>query len=329
MLRKIFPFDAESSFFNSFNVIFISEGFQASESALFTSLCIDFTNRLLETVPFNLTRINSNWLSIYTSFVASNNSGPLINNAAVTNRTCFESTINTITGLMTFNHTKINDYIAGESFIENDETHQLFNVMGKGYANIGYTGTLVVLLLPLTSSYPEGADFESVPNEDNYNFIATTADGYWHQVIIRGMCKLLGLGDEYELSGDDKLAPDDDEQKELFWYPNIQYFESPPSSINSNSKWFKLFSSSKQGTAADVFPKSGNTSLPDTSIESKLVSYNEPKFYEGAGGFRTKVYRSCIDSLMRRKIGSTDLPLRKTLLSLDPISIQFLKNIIL
>lgn len=329
MLRKIFPFDAESSFFNSFTVLFLSEGFQASESGLFTSLCLDFTNRLLETAPFNLTRINSNWLSIYTSFVASNHKGPLVNGTAAANRTAFESTIDTNTGLMTFNPTKVNDHITGTTFIDNEATHQLTNVIGKGSANMGLTGTLVVLLLPPTSSYPEGGDFESPPHEDNYNFIATTADGYWHQVVIRGMCKLLGLGDEYELPGDDKFAPDDDEQNALLGFPNLQYFESPPGSVNSNSKWFKLFSLAKQGTAADVVPKSGDTSLPDTSIDNRLVSYHEPKFYEGGGGFRTKVYRSCQDALMRRRIGSTDLPLRKTLLSLDPISIHFLKGIIL
>ncbi len=89
MLRKTYPFNSESSFFNSFKIIFISEGYLASESASFTASCIDFVDRLLNTFPFNLTRINNNWLSFYSSFIASNNQGTGIDSSSVTDRTAF------------------------------------------------------------------------------------------------------------------------------------------------------------------------------------------------------------------------------------------------
>ena len=328
MLRKVFPFDAESSFFNSFSIIFVSEGFLASESALFTSHCLDFTNRLMEYPPFNLTRINSNWLSVYSSFKASDNHGPIINSGSIAGRTAFESTVNTGTGLMTFNTSKINDHLESESLREYENEYQMSETLNKGVGNYGYTGTLVVLLLPQISGHAAGADFESEINEENYHFIATSADGYWHQVVIRGICKLMGLGDEYEQTGTEYLAPDPDGRKELVGYPNIQYFETAPTEVKSNSKWFKLYSAVKQEMPAEVYPKTGDTSIPDTSLDSKFISYDVPAFCEGAGGYRTKVYRSCRDSLMRRKIGSLELPLRNRPLALSPASFYFIKNVI-
>lgn len=328
MLRKIFPFDAESSFFNSFSIIFLAEGFRAAESGLFTSLCLDFTNKLLEYPPFNFTRINSNWLSIYTSFAPSNNSGPAINTTAAADRTAFGSTLNTTTGAMAFNQAAINTQIDNANMNYGGSSYRVSDILSKGGMNIGHTGTLVVLLLPPMAGHAEGADFESTPLETDYYFIATSADGLWHQAIIRGICKLLGAGDEYELAGVGFLQPDVNAQKAIRLYPNVQYFNPVPTTLTSASKWYRLFSVVKRGLPVEVHRKAGDTSMPDDTLSAELVSYDKPIFHEGGGGYRTTVYRSCKDSLMRRKLGSLQLPLRSTPLALSPASFHFIKNVI-
>lgn len=329
MLRKIFPFYSESSFFNSFKIIFISEGFLASESALFTAKCLEFSNRLLETPPFNLTRINNNWLSIYTSFTPSNSSGPIINSPPVPNRTAFESSVDTSAGLITFNNSKINNYIANETGKDAGVIFQLSDYLGTGYPSMGFTGTLLVLLLPSLAGHPNGAEFENNPTESDYYFIATTLDGEWQQVIIRGVCKLLGLADEFELEGDMYLEPDSDARKGIGFYPNIQYLESSPTILTSRSKWYRLFSVVQRDLPIEAHSKIGDTTMADNTISEYLVSYDKPTFYEGGGNYRTKVYRSTMDCLMRRRIGSPTLPLREKLVSLSPVSINYLKGVIL
>lgn len=329
MLRKIFPFYSESSFFNSFKIIFISEGFLASESALFTAKCLEFSNRLLETPPFNLTRINNNWLSIYTSFTPSNSSGPIINSPPVPNRTAFESSVDTSAGLITFNNSKINNYIANETGKDAGVIFQLSDYLGTGYPSMGFTGTLLVLLLPSLAGHPNGAELENNPIKSDFYFIATSLDGEWQQVIIRGVCKLLGLADEFELEGDDFLEPDNNGKKGILYFPNVQYFESKPTTLTSRSKWYRLFSVVQRDLPIEVHQKTGDVSEVDNTLSEYLVSYDKPAFYEGGSNYRTRVYRSTKDCLMRRRIGSTTLPLREKLVSLSPISSNYLKGVIL
>lgn len=329
MLRKIFPFDSGSSFFNSFKIIFVSEGFQASESALFTSLCLEFSERLLEIPPFNLTKINSNWLSIYTSFKPSDNHGPAINTSNASNRTAFESIVNPLTGVLSCNNSKVNSHFLQENFRYGDETYPFSEYLEPGNYPLGVTGTLIVLLLPpIATIYPTGADSEYLPSEDEYYFISTTADGHWYQVIIRGICKLLGLADEYELEGTDYLEPDNETRKQLMFYPNLQYFDTPPTQLTSDLKWYRLFSTIQRNSPPTINSKSGDASQPDHSLLMNGVSFDKPGFYEGGGGYRTKVYRSSKDCIMRRQIGNKLLPLRDKQIALSPASFHYIKKII-
>ena len=148
MLKKIYPFDSESSFDNSFKIIFISEGYLAAESFPFISSCIHFIDKLLETSPFNLTRINSNWLSIYASFTPSANSGSSINVVPAAWRTAFKSQVNTSTGLISINQSKLNAYLDAEGFNDNGTEILLKELLKKGQLNYGPTGSLVVIILP-------------------------------------------------------------------------------------------------------------------------------------------------------------------------------------
>jgi hypothetical protein len=329
MLRKIFPIDSGSSFFNSFKIIFVSEGFQASESALFTSLCLDFSKRLLDTPPFNLTKVNSNWLNIYTSFKPSDNQGPAINTNNASNRTAFESIVNTNNGALSFNNLKITQHLQQESFRYGEDNYSFSEYLQPGMNQMGVNGTLIVLLLPTISTiYPDGAEFENLSLEDEYYFISTTADGHWHQVIIRSMCKLFGLADEFELAGADYLEPTIESRKKLIFYPNLQYIDTPPTQLTSAMKWYRLFSAVQRISTPTINSKSGDTSQPDHSLLMDDVSFDKPGFYEGGGGYRTKVYRSSKDCIMRRQIGNKLLPLREKKIALSPVSLYHIKNII-
>lgn len=329
MLRKIFPYDADNSFFNSFKIIFISEGYLASESALFTSTCIEFVEKLLETAPFNLTKINPNWLSIYSSFVASNNNGPAINTASSANRTAFETSVNTSTELISINSNKLNDHLLNEKFTNDKVLLNLTSEIGKGVGQMGLTGTLIVLLLPSLAGNSSGAEFENPMSTNEYHFIATTANGYWHQLIIRGICKLLGLADEFENAGANYLLPNLEDRKSINFFPNIQYYDINPTTVSSLSKWYRLFSVTKRGAPIDIQLKTGDSSIQDNSLELREVSYDKPQYFEGGGQFRTRVFRSSKDCIMRRQIGNQLLPIRTNLVALSPVSFHYIKKIIL
>jgi hypothetical protein len=131
MLRKIFPYYAESSFFNSFSIVLISEGYLESEKGIFTVDCLEFVDRLMKTAPFNLTHINNNWLSVYTSFTPSANSGTSINSSVVPGRTAFDSSVNTGSGLISVDQQKLNNYINAEE----DESGDRQKIGKRGQAN--------------------------------------------------------------------------------------------------------------------------------------------------------------------------------------------------
>lgn len=329
MLRKIFPFDAESSFFNSFKIVFIPEGYLASESAFFTASCIEFVNKLLETPPFNLTRINSNWLSVYTSFISSNNSGPSVNAIPSINRTAFESQVNTVTGLIAINQQKLNAHVDSETFHYADSILNLSDNVERDGPSYGRNGTLFVVLLPPLQGHSAGAEFENTPGNNDYYFVSTTQDGEWHQVVTRALSKLLGLGDEFESDGDIFLEPDDEKIRDLLAFPNIQYFETPPVAVTPESQWYDLFSITQRGLPIAIHNKVGLPASGDYTINTQLINYTRPEFWEGAGGYRTKVYRSNFDCLLRRQIGNSQLVVRQNRVDFCPTCLHFLKNIII
>lgn len=328
MLRKVFPFDAESSFSNSFKIIFVSEGYLATESALFTASCLAFVDKLLETPPFSLTRINSNWLSVYSSFVASDNRGPAMDLPPNPDRTAFGTWVDRSTGHLSIHQQKLNDYLDSETFRDAGGILNLAENIGKGGANFGSLGTLVIMLLPPLSGYPLGTELENTPSEDDYYCVATSQDGEWQQVIIRALCKLIGLADEFESDGDEFLEPSDENLRELIFYPNVQYFESAPLSLSSDIKWYKLLSLTERGLPFQVHQKSGPADIADHTIVETLISYSKPTLWEGAAGYRTKVYRSSKDCLLRREIGSRSLPLRSEKVAFCPVCFYFIKKFI-
>lgn len=328
MLKKIFPFDAENTFDNSFKIIFISEGYLATERVKFISSCIDFTDKLIETPPFNLSRINSNWLSVYTSFTPSNNSGPSVNTIPASGRTVFESKVDTATGLLSINQSKLNTYLDAETAFYNKVVATLNNVCLKGAPNYGLSGSLFVLLTPPIAANPNGFEYENSPATSDYYFVATTTDNLWHQLVIRAMCKVLGLGDEFELNGSNFLAPDPNNLRKISLPFNLELFQTPPTLNGDKSKWKRLFSTTKRGITAVKHLKPPTPAAADNTIGNDLISYKDIEFWEGGYGYRTKIYRTAKDCLMRRKIGEPLLPTGKKEVAFCPACMQYLKNIL-
>ena len=61
-----------------------------------------FIEALYKTPPFNLTRINNYWISIYTAFAPSQERGPVIDDVRINGRTVFDSILDSSNGLLKF-----------------------------------------------------------------------------------------------------------------------------------------------------------------------------------------------------------------------------------
>lgn len=327
-MKKIFPYLSESSIYNSFKLIIISEGYTALESALFISDCIEFSNKLLDTPPFNYTRVNPNWINIYALFAPSQNHGILIGNMPVANRTAFDAYYNPVEKKLFFNNSKITTFIDGNDFQTQNVDVPLKSFCLKEGPTYGKAGTLLAFLSPSLTGIAEGGELEYVPlNDTEYYYVATTKDGLWHQVIIRGLCRTLGLGDEFEVEGADFLEPPANQKVYIPFY-NLEYFDTAVTSANASSKWYPLFSSTQRSLPILVHAKSGSLDTPDYSIDNVPLSHAKVEYWEGGGGFRTKIYRSAKDCLQRRQIGNALLPTRDNEVSFCPACEYFLKNII-
>ena len=327
MTKKIFPFATGNSPFNSFKLVLISEGYLASESSKFASDCQEFTFRLVQTSPFNMSRSNARWLSIYTIFTASNNSGPSIDAPAGTGRTAFESSVNTHLGTLTVNIVKFKAFVNVERLSVKGEAIPLSEFCAEGIPTYGNTGTLIVLLLPSGSSGTLGGELEYNPGLNDYHFVATSCDGEWQQVIFRGIAKCLGLGDEFELPGNDFLEPPLAARKYVPFF-NLEYFSVPPITNDASIKWRSLLGATQRKAQPIVHAKTSNIATPDNTYNSFPMTPERIEYWEGGGGFRTHIYRTAKDCLMRRRIGDQNLPVRSQHVAFCIACRKFLEGII-
>lgn len=305
MLRKLFPSGVHISPAQSFNIVFFAEGFRANEQASFTSACVTFYHKLVEIPPFNITRYRPEWLTIYTRFSPSANAGPAIG-TAIPGRTIFESAIQP-SGALTVNGELVNAAVTAETVRDTGADVPLSEYCVTSSVPVGLKSTLIVVLLP--SLPAPGAEVERIPGSDDVYFIATTQTGMWHQVVLRAVCKIIGLQDEFEVAGPAFLEPTTKEERFQPFY-NVQYLSIPPLTNGSPAKWRSLFGPAAQSSPASVHPRTGNVAVPDNTINATPTTPDRVEYFEGAAGFRTKVYRSAKDCLMRRRIGDPALPLR-------------------
>jgi hypothetical protein len=328
IMIRIFPYLGNADTTNSFKLIFVSEGYLADEATKFYGDCLAFADNLIQMAPFNLSRITSCWLSIYTAFTPSGSSGPSIDTPATIDRTAFESTYMSATGALTFNQTKVNAFLDSLQFTDSFGTESFNAVVAKGEPVSAPAVSLVIILLPPLSGHPDGAEAENNPTDNDYYFVATTTDKLWHQVVIRGICQNIGLGDEFELDGATQLAPVVDPSVGSMLLPfNLFYSTTTPGTAQDCLQWLPLFSSTQRSGPITTHPKSGTPANPDYTLEDPPLFHPVIEYWEGGGGYWTQIYRSAQDCLMRRKIGFPQLPLREQPLSFCPACYHYLKNI--
>jgi hypothetical protein len=267
------------------------------------------------------------WLSIYAGFAPSGQSGPAINTPAAVNRTAFESSLTTATGILSLNQTKINAWVAAETLLADSVEFPLDQFLTIGAPSSGFGGTLLVALLPSVAGHPAGGEFESAPGPNDVHCLAVSKDGFYQQAIARGIAALVGLADEFELPGATNLEPGTVGFARTAAY-NLEVFGSaPPSPIDSGSQWYALSGVSERTSLTGVHAKADPTT-PDISLEAVPARQPRIEFWEGGGGFRTKVWRSAHDCLMRRRFGDATLPVRNAKVSFCPACRYYLRGVI-
>ncbi len=325
MLRKLFPGGFSNSPFNSFKLILASEGYLAAETASFIGDCVDLIEALFDTAPFGLTRMYPSWLSIYAGFTASGQSGPSIDAPASANRTAFESSLTTATGVLSLNQAKINAWVAGETLLADSVEVPLGQFFTSGAPSSGFSGTLLVVLLPSVAAHPAGGEFESAPGPGDIHYVAISKDGFYQQAIARGIASLFGLADEYELAGGPYQDPGGPLSPTSY---NLEYFENaPPSPIDNSSQLYPLSGVSERTSTAGVHPKADPTT-PDMTLDPVPARQPHIEFWEGGAGFRTKLWRSARDCLMRRRLGDSALPVRGGKVPFCPACRHYLRGVI-
>lgn len=307
MLKKIFPALAGNPGARSFKLILLAEGYVAGQDAQFAADCVSFIEAMLATAPFNLTRVNPNWISVYSLFSVSANAGPATG-TATPGRTTYESAIDPSTGVLIVSADKVNATVAAEKIDVNGAATPLADYCAQGQPSAGSTGVLIVVLLPAVSTPSQGAEMEHLPAPADYHFVATTQNGLWPQVIFRAMGRCLGLGDEYELDGPDQLAPPDTLQYAIPF--NLELYRSPPVTNDASAKWTWLMSATEQHGPANVHAKVGLPATADYSVNTVPETPVSIEYWEGGAGYRTQIYRTAKDCLMRRRIGDARLPVR-------------------
>ena len=327
-MTKIFPYLGDNNPDSSFTLLLVSEGYLSGDSMKFASDCMDFVEQLLRTAPFSLSRINPNWLSIYSHFTPSNTSGTAIG-ASTVGRTAFQSAYDETSKTLMLDQSSVNSFLNTVQLTQFGTARPFSSFMDSGDQSYGPTATLVMFLIPPLSGHPEGSEMKSVPSADaDYYFCATTTDQLWHQVVFRAMCDSLGLGDEFELDGPDYLAPVPDQNNSFTMEFNLKYSDVVPTTAKFMPDWAPIFNATQRLLPIPVHSKSGTPATPDNSIEQPALFHPDIEYWEGGGGYRTKVYRTAADCLMRRKFGSSELPIRANEISFCPACYYFLKVLI-
>lgn len=319
------------NFSTSYRLIFIAEGYVASQENSFYKDVFEILDKLENTFPFNLLKgnVNNAMFSSYLSFTPSNSSGYATSASSAVGRTVFESYV--ISNQLHLNFSKINDYIDELVFeTDNDEPFDVSNGVNKGLEEItegiqvNSTNTLVFILLPQDNR----ADIElEIIDTNTYYSVATSVDYFSEQIILRAVGKMFGLGDEFDLPGTIFLQPTELQGEGILHvHQNLLYGENinvgPTPSIDELFPWRAFFD--KDYDYPVPIHKNTNPTTVNRILPTKIVSYKDIELWEGGAGFRTNVYRSAEDCLMRRRIGDISLPIKNQKVSFCPVCRELL-----
>jgi hypothetical protein len=324
--NKIHPYGAGNALDQSFKLILVAEGFTAAQRGQFAALCHDLVEALLATTPFNRTRLRPEWLTVIKAFAPSAQSGPRIG-AAAGHATVLGSAVDPATNRLVVDHVRLRALLTAQIITTARGTQALAELYAPGGIVFGVTGGLVAVIAPPIAMPVSGADDHVRPaTPDEYHLVATTANGLWHQVVLRGIGTALGLADEYELAGPD-FAVMTETSLALANAPNVIFRDRPPVMNADIADWLAVMSPVEALAPAVVHPHPPND-LPNTALPAASVTEGRIGFFEGAGGFRRKAYRAAEDCLMRRAPGLGYLPARSGPVSFCPVCIAHLRSAI-
>jgi len=332
-IKQIYTDSFRGDFNSSYRIIFLPEGYTTADESLFYQDMIGVINRLERLFPMTILEATKNkqTISCYFSFMPSANFGYANSSVGISGRTVFETFYES--GQFHVNEEKINQVIESLDFTtDGDYVINIKETITKGTMDelsgvkLISDQTLLVILLPDANR----TDIElEVLNTDTYYNILTSSDVLAEQVVLRALCKLLQLGDEFDLDGPGFLEPDADGGENIqFYFPNLLYahglISGPNPSTDETFKWRGFFNSETNSPVLlhpHPHPNMANRALPN-----KNVTFDKLELFEGGGGFRKGVYRSAEDCLMRRRIGDTSLPLKENKMSFCPVCKEILST---
>jgi hypothetical protein len=326
LASKLYPFAVGNALSSSFKLILVSEGFTAGQRNDFGGICQSFLETFLATTPFNVTRRNASWLTVIKVFVASTASGPSPG-SAFNPAMALGTYIDLATNRLVVDHARLKLVLGQQTLTLESGEQTLESLYGSGGISFGVTGGLIGVITPAVATPAGGADAHVKPSlPEEYHLVATTANGLWHQVILRGIGTALGLADEYELSGPD-FAAATEETELLLNSPNVVFSAVAPVMNSDFLRWQHVMSP-VEWLAPSVVHGHPPNDLPVTSLPAAPYQQGGIAFWEGAAGYRRKAYRSAEDCLMRRAPGMGYLPARGQRTSFCPVCLSHIRSVI-
>jgi hypothetical protein len=316
MAAKLYPFGIANAISSSFKLLLLAEGFTAGQRPHFSSLCHEFVEAMLATTPFNRTRARPEWLTVIKVFLPSVNAGPRIGPPSA-HSTALGSFVDAASKRLVVDHVRLGTVLAAQTLTTASGAVRLSEIFGHSGVHYGANGALIAVVTPAIAD-PDGADDHVLPAlEGEYHAVATTANGLWHQVILRGIGASLGLIDEFELATP-AFAQAAEDSIELANAPNVVFSDTPPAMNSDFPAWGHLMSAAEWLLPADVHPHPAGDN-PNTAVPAAPYSEGRISFWEGGAGYRRKIYRSAEDCLMRRAPGRGVLPARAGAVAFCPV----------
>lgn len=326
VVTKIYPMGIGAQPEASFKLMLVAEGFKRTSRGQFASLCVEMVETLLATTPFNRTRVHPEWLSVLGIFEPSADSGPRVAGSVAGHSTLLNSAVDAATHRLDIDHSKVTALFQRQTITTSNGTRSLSDLYGFNGITYGTTGGIVAVITPPIAD-PAGADDHVQPSVlGQYHLVATTANGLWPQVVLRGIGTALGLADEYERAEPDYAVAQAD-AVEFHNSPNVVFRESPPLRNADIAAWRHVMSATQRLSAVVVHPHAAGD-LPAVQVPVAPVVDRGIAFWEGGAGFRRKAYRSAEDCLMRRAPGLGYLPARTGAVPFCPVCISHLRSTI-
>jgi hypothetical protein len=203
----------------SINIVVLSEGF--TNETQFNQALFELWNRFINYYPFTALRYHNTSVSLHSYFQANIN---------------FQTSYDAGLGKLVCNLDLLDSFLANCKIYNNGKERDLIDFLFKGKLPIPSFATIVLVLLPTTNPINLQAECEN-QIDDHYYSVFTTTDGFFEQVLIRAIGKVIGLGNEFEVSN---TTPTVEEGKLLHYkYPNLYYIENSLDIPKVSDKLFK------------------------------------------------------------------------------------------